>query len=208
MIYRHCEINNILAEQQKGCKRGSQGCKEQLLVDSIIMKQAYKTNRNIYTAYIDSRKAFDSVPHSWLLEVLNIYKINPALSQFLKYSMTQWRTSLTTKNNANGIPPISIPIKTGIFQADSFSHLWFCLALNPLSNILNNLNKGYIVHRNQNTSYRLSHLLYVDDIRIYGSTAKELKEALTMIEIFSNDVRMKFGIEKYKTQSIYRDCRV
>lgn len=36
IIENHCNINNILAEQQKGCKKGSLGCKEQLIIDSVI----------------------------------------------------------------------------------------------------------------------------------------------------------------------------
>jgi hypothetical protein len=42
------------------------------LIDTVIMEQAQKNNRNIYTAFIDYKKAYDSVPHSWLLK---IYKI-------------------------------------------------------------------------------------------------------------------------------------
>jgi hypothetical protein len=51
-------------EQQKGCKKTSQGCKEQLVTDLVVMKQAYEMNRNIYIILYDSRH-FDSVPQSW-----------------------------------------------------------------------------------------------------------------------------------------------
>jgi hypothetical protein len=33
------------------------GCKEQLIIDTVIMEQARKNNRNIYTAFIDYKKA-------------------------------------------------------------------------------------------------------------------------------------------------------
>jgi hypothetical protein len=48
------------------------GCKEQLIIDTVIMEQARKNNRNIYTAFIDYKKAYDSVPHSWLIKILKI----------------------------------------------------------------------------------------------------------------------------------------
>jgi hypothetical protein len=38
-IHLHCE-NSIIAEEQKGCRKLSQGCKEQLLIDSIVTEQA------------------------------------------------------------------------------------------------------------------------------------------------------------------------
>jgi len=43
-----------------------QGRKEQLIIDSVVLEQAHKDNRNLYIAYNDYCKAFDSVPHSWL----------------------------------------------------------------------------------------------------------------------------------------------
>ncbi|CAH1114833.1 unnamed protein product [Psylliodes chrysocephalus] len=47
----------------EGMPKKSQGCKEQLTIDSMILKQAEKNQRNLYTCYIDYKKAFDSVPH-------------------------------------------------------------------------------------------------------------------------------------------------
>jgi hypothetical protein len=59
-----------------------------LVIDTVIMEQARKHNRNIYTAFIDYKKAYDSVPHSWLLYILKIYKINLDLINFLSHVMT------------------------------------------------------------------------------------------------------------------------
>ena len=59
--------------------KNSQGCKESIIVDSAVLEQAHKDNRNLYIAYIDYHKAFDSVPHSWLIHVLEIYKIDPLI---------------------------------------------------------------------------------------------------------------------------------
>jgi hypothetical protein len=78
-IYRHLETNKLLAEGQKGGIKNSQGRKEQLVIDSVGLEQAHKDNRNLYIAYIDCRKAFDSLPHSWLIRVLEIYKIDPLI---------------------------------------------------------------------------------------------------------------------------------
>jgi hypothetical protein len=65
IYYDHCQKLNILNEEQKGCVKESFGCKEQLIIDTITMEQARKNNRNIYIAFIDYKKAYDSVPHSW-----------------------------------------------------------------------------------------------------------------------------------------------
>ena len=94
-IYKHCTDNNILYEEQKGCTKYSRGCKEQLIIDSVILEQSRHNKRNIHTAYIDYKKAFDSVPHSWLQQVLSIYKVNHNITQFISYIMSCWNTTLT-----------------------------------------------------------------------------------------------------------------
>ncbi|PZC73245.1 hypothetical protein B5X24_HaOG209892 [Helicoverpa armigera] len=94
VMYTHLTTHNILAEQQKGCRKNSQGCKEQLIIDAITTNSAVKSKKEIHAMFIDYQKAFDSVPHSWLLHVLNIYKIHPTLKQFLEISMQNWQTTL------------------------------------------------------------------------------------------------------------------
>jgi hypothetical protein len=114
-IYRHCENSNIIAEEQKGCRKVSQGCKEQLLIDSTVTEQTKHQKRNLYTAYIDYTKAFDGVPHTWLLQVLTLYKINPTLVKFLSCVMKKWKTTLHLSINNINIITQPISIKQGIY---------------------------------------------------------------------------------------------
>ena len=58
-INKHTLEAKIMGDQQKGCMKGSLGCKEQFIVDKIVMKQANKYARNLHTDYA---KAYDSVP--------------------------------------------------------------------------------------------------------------------------------------------------
>lgn len=207
LIYEHCENNDILYEQQKGCRKNSQGCKEQLTIDNVVMSQAYKDKRNIYTAYIDYRKAFDSIPHSWLAQILKIYKISPVLSRFLLSAMGKWTTSLRLQSESNYIITEPINIRRGIFQGDALSPLWFCLGLNPLSGMLNESGRGFNIKHRGKTLNKLSHLMYMDDIKIYSSTPEHLKQLLKITETFSRDIQMGFGLEKCRVQNINQGKR-
>ncbi|KAL0852568.1 hypothetical protein ABMA27_016997 [Loxostege sticticalis] len=142
-INSHIEANNILAEEQKGCRQSHKGCKEQLIIDSTVLKHANQHNKNLHLTYIDYKKAFDSVPHSWLIRVLQLYKINPTVITFLEDAMTKWKTTLSLTTKFTKIVTEEIHIGNGIFQGDSLSPLWFCLALNPLSYLLNQTKNGY-----------------------------------------------------------------
>ena len=96
-IYKHLETHKLLAEEQKGCIRNTQGCKEPLIINSTVLEQAHRENRNLYIVYIDYRKAFDSVPHSWLIRVLEICKIDPLIINSLKQLIKKWTATSKSK---------------------------------------------------------------------------------------------------------------
>jgi hypothetical protein len=50
-LNNHLKMNNIIAEEQKGCTRNCQGCKEQVITDTIITTHA-KTKERTYTMHI------------------------------------------------------------------------------------------------------------------------------------------------------------
>eukprot|EP00957_Ditylum_brightwellii_P075128 5708835-Ditylum_brightwellii.AAC.1 len=84
-----------------------------------------------------------------------------------------------------------ITITCGIFQGDSFPPLIFCMSLFTLSLILNRAKLDVILCKN-----RISHLLYIDDLKLYVQNEEELKRALQIVEDFSNDINMTFGLDK------------
>lgn len=201
-IYCHLDQHSVMATEQKGCIKMSRGCKEQLVIDAVVMEQAYYRSRNIFTAFIDYRKAYDSVPHSWLTRVLEIYKVAPGIVGMLRHLMLSWETTLYLYHSGGSIQSRPVPIKRGIFQGDSLSPLWFCLALNPLSALLNNTRYGFLIKGTDAAQYKLTHLLYVDDIKLYGATETQIASLLRLTEGFSNDIRMSFGLDKCRTLSI------
>jgi hypothetical protein len=180
-----------------GCVKESFGCKEQLinLINTVIMEQTRKNNRNIYTAFIDYKKAYDSVPHSWLIKILKIYKINLDLINFLSHVMTFWRTTLNLSINNIKLKSEPIQIKRGIYQGDSLSPLWFCLAMNPLTNLLNSTGYGFNIRVNNTTLSKLNHLLYMDDIKLYASKKNHIL-SLSTITINNKCVKNQVGNSK------------
>lgn len=199
-LYNHLEKNKLLDEEQKGCRKKSRGCKEQLVIDSIVMSNAKKNKTPLHTAYIDYQKAFDSVPHSWLLEVLDLYGIEAHIKGFLKSVMEKWRTKLLINSTQSTLNVGTINIRRGIFQGDALSPIWFCLALRPLTTILNAQNKGYTL-KIQNP-YVISHLWYMDDLKLYADSKEHLENLLGCVEKFSRDIGMKFGLDKCKISSM------
>ena len=124
-------------------------------------------------AWIDYRKAFDSVPHGWILKVLDIFKLSPTIINFLQHNMGLWNTSLSlTHANTE-----KLRIKCGIFQGDSLSPPLFCISLIPLLIHLNNAGYGY-----QIMGKSINHLFYMDDLTLFARNDKELTGLLDTVK--------------------------
>ncbi|CAH0721715.1 unnamed protein product, partial [Brenthis ino] len=114
--------------------------------------------------------------------------------------MKKWTTTLALRTEKDNLTTTPIKIARGIFQGDSLSPLWFCLAINPLSSILNSTENGYTIDRE--AKVKITHLLYMDDIKLYASNRNQLNHLLKQTEQFSNDIKMNFGTDKCKINSI------
>ena len=43
---------------------------------------------------------------------------------------------------------------------------------------------------------KINHLLFMDDLKLYGKSENEIKELVSTVEVFSQDTGMEFGIKK------------
>ena len=84
-------MNNKLPVEQKGCKKKCKGTKDQLLVDKMILCNCRKRHTNQGMAWIDSKKAYDMVSHSWILERLDIRKTCKCLTASSNLLKDQWQ---------------------------------------------------------------------------------------------------------------------
>jgi len=82
-----------------------------------------------------------------------------------------------------------IKIQGGIFQRDLLSPLLFCICLIPLTEKLNRLNKEYEEHT---TKTKISHLLYMDDLKLNAKLDEELQKQIQTVKTFSDDIHMEF----------------
>ena len=155
-------------------------------------------------AWIDYKKAFVSVPHSWILEVMKMYGIHSRIVEFILRTMPQWRINLALRHMKGNMEIPGIKIKTGIFQGDSLSPLISCLLLCPLSILLNEKNSSAIKIGKGEKGKKFNHLFYMDDLKIYSKSDSDLRSLLRIVKKFSDDIRMEFGLEKCAKISIIK----
>ena len=131
-LYSHLEKEAIMTPEQRGGKKDCYGCKDQLIINNAILENCKKRKNNLSTAWIDYKKAFDSVPHSWILKCLQMYKIHPVLITIIEEGMSQRKTNMTLVHKEGVLETGPIRIKRGIFWGDSLSPLLLTMSLNPL----------------------------------------------------------------------------
>ena len=195
--YNHLQYNNIIPIEQKGGQRNCRGAKDHLLINKTILYTCRQHQRNLHMAWIDYRKAYDMLPHSWILHTLRTYGVANNTHTFVKNIMTKWQTEMFFNKTALG----NVKINRGISQGDSLSPLLFVIALVPLTTILNSLKSGYKIPQTQT---KINHLLYMDDLKLYTNTQKQLTSMLNTVNTFTKDIKMEFGLNKCGTVAIHK----
>ena len=203
-LYSHLEKEAIMTPEQRGGKKDCYGCKDQLMINNAILENCKKRKKNLSTAWIDYKEAFDNVPHSWILKCLQMYKIQPALITFIEESMSQWKTNMTLVHKEGVLETGPIRIKRGIFQGDSLSPLLFTMSLNPLSQELQKTGYGYQLDEQT----KINHLFYVDDLKLNRTSNNQLTGLIITVKNVLDDIKMEFGLDKCAKASFKRGKKV
>ncbi|XP_063603288.1 uncharacterized protein LOC134778932 [Penaeus indicus] len=123
-MYGFLEREKILPDEQKGCRKGSRGTKDQLLIDKTVLKDCKRRKTNLAMAWIDYKKAYEMVPHSWIIECLELFGIAENVRKFMSDGMRSWKLELTSSGESLG----DVHIHRGIFQGTAYLHYCSCYA--------------------------------------------------------------------------------
>ena len=174
------------------------------MINNAILENCKNRKKNLSTAWIDYKKAFDSVPHSWILKCLQMYKNHPVLITSIEESMIQWKTNTTLVHKEGVLETGPIRIKRGICQGDSLSPSLFTMSLNPLSQELQKTGYGYQLDEQT----KINHLLYVDDLKLCGTSDNQLTGLMNTVKNVSDNIKMEFGLDKCAKASFKRGKKV
>ena len=116
-IYNFLDVNDKLPVEQKGCEKKRRGTKDQLLIDKMVLRDCRKRHTNLGMAWIDYKKVYDMDTHSSILESLEFVQVSDNILEFVKRSMANWQTELTSRGESLA----KVNIRRGINQGDSLS---------------------------------------------------------------------------------------
>lgn len=195
-ITGHVTNNKLVEIEQKGCKRKSRGCKDQLLIDQAVIDNCRRRKTNLSVGWIDFKKAYDSISHSWILGALESLGVSKTWTKFLEREMQNWRTQ---------IGDTTVRFKRGLFQGDSLAPLLFVCSLCPISQMLKTLNLGYSMGKGKQV---VTHLWYMDDCKVYAKSAKDLDTIVDQLQQYALQSGLEFGMNKCATLQLKRGKEV
>ena len=140
-------------------------------------------------AWIDYKKVYDTVPQSWILHCLKMYKIPYQVVQFTEKTMKTWTVELTAERKCLAV----VKIQRGVFQGEALLPLLFEIAMMPLNHVHGKCTSGYNPSKSQE---KINHLMYMNEIKLFAKNEKELETHIQTVRIYNQDIGMEFGIEK------------
>ena len=170
------------------------GCRDNTAVLQSLLKQATdpKSPKDCFVAFLDVKKAFDSVSHDSLLIAATRAGVPPPLLSYIRYFYCSSNTRLRVAGQTGEV----INVAQGVRQGDPMSGWlfnvvidWALSALNPAVGL--DLASGV-----------LSHLAFADDIVLLASTRDGLQ---AQIGVLSNHLLMSgmsLSASKCKTLSV------
>lgn len=113
-------------------------------------------------------KAYDSVDHEWLSEMMSIHRFPRWLARVVTKLSKAWNTMIVTRTKLGMEISEIIQFRRGLPQGDSLCPRLFTICLNPIAWKLK-ATEGYRLSKPIDT--KVTHLLYIDDLKIFVASA-------------------------------------
>ena len=115
---------------------------------------------------VDVKKAYDSIDHGWLEEMMIIHRFPTWLSRTTKNLPRSRSTRIVvTTRNRREVSEI-IKFRKGLPQGDALCPRLFTVCLNPIARKIS-ASEGYRLSRPIGTT--VTDLLYIDDLKIFAA---------------------------------------
>jgi hypothetical protein len=175
----YLDKNRLLTDFQFGFRPG-RSVTTQMLTCLDNWTKNFKKGTDV--AFLDFKKAFDSVSHPKLLHKLSSYGISGNLLCWIK----SYLSHRSQKVAIGTCSSTASPITSGVLQGSCLGPLLFLLFINDLPDSLQDLDIA----------------MFADDVKLYSTEPHLLQQALFRIEEWCKDWQLSLSAEKCSILSI------
>ena len=180
----------LISANQIGFMKGSRTSDHIFLLQTIIEKVVKKNKKKLYTAFIDFKKAYDTVDRDKLFKRLQALEIN---GPFLKNIMALYeKPSYKIKLNKGYLDPIRSNL--GLKQGCPLSPILFNLYIDDVKDAFDNHCDPIKIQ-----DEKLYHFLYADDLVLLSNSAQGLQRSLDKLADYADKRSLTISIKKSKT---------
>ena len=169
------------------------------LLTSFNLQECIQYNlereEDVYVAFLDSNKAFDTVWHDGLLYKLNEIGITSKSWHILKAIYTNIKSSVVF----NGFNSRRIRMERDVLQGSALSAKMYLVFINGLLESIENCGKGALI-----VDLRINIPTQADDICLISTQRNSLQYMLKICELYSKKWRFTFSAVKSKIMCFSR----
>ena len=180
------DIVNIIIDEQNGFRK-KRSCIEHIFTLDSIIRNNLNKHKSVFCAFIDFKKAFDSINRDLLFYKLLQNKIDGKYYNAIKQMYLNTEACV----RINNIYTDWFETESGVKQGDCLSTTLFNLYINDLIKEIKCLGKG-VKFENE----KLGVLIYADDLVIITENEEDLNQTLEVVQKFCYKWRILINHEK------------
>ena len=109
------------------------GKSDNLMIDRMVALDCHRGKRNLSMAWVDVKKAYDSVDHNWLLEIMEVHRFPSWLCRVMRCLVVSWNIRIVTTTKRGPETSRCIRFNRDLPQGDSLCPRLLTLSLNPIA---------------------------------------------------------------------------
>ena len=195
----YIEKEGLVSPNQIGFMKGCRTSDHIFLLKTLITKTVKKNGKVLFAAFIDFKKAYDTVDRSLLIKRIQDLGINGI---FLKNLESMYKKTEYLLQYKNGhLDPISSNL--GLKQGCPLSPMLFNLYIDDVCEIFDN-DCDPLPLRDK----LINHFLYADDLVLLSQTKEGLQRCIDKLHAFAEKKHLSISIDKSKTMLFNKTGRL
>lgn len=186
----YSEVFHKITESQAGFRAGYSTIDNGFILYSLVRKYLSRKGKKIYVAFVDFKKAFDSVNRSKLYYALLHEGVKGKLLQSIQSVYKAVKSCVRCNNENTNV--FDCPV--GLRQGCKLSPILFCLFINELDSFIGrNVSHGIQLQPYNDDIFLL---MFADDIGLISDTIAGLQSQLNYLHQYCLEWKLNVNVDK------------